>query len=223
MLKKLLDKGVSLELFELKALKDLEGSCASDANLEVVDYDKVKEDIYALMNGKNNALKFNQPKSCDGLKIMPTEGRIDFIEIKGIQSFCASLNSRKNLNVEKEINKQIANFSLEDKIEDSLHIFKQLLQIDKFEFNNNEKRTLLNNIEKNYIIVIDEEIEKDYAKQIAVNLGFLSTTSNYADQVIVKLKETVNGIQITKVTKPILISHSKIDEYYNKLQLSLAN
>lgn len=214
MLANILDKGIQLNIFELKALKNLEGSCASKANLEVIDYDNVKEKIYSLMNGQGNELKFNQPKSCDALKILPDQFRLDFIEIKGIKNFCDSLQRSAKVEVDKRIEDQIQKFSLENKIEQSLDLFKLLLQITQLEVNNDVKKAILNNALKMYIVVIDEEVEEDYAKQIAASLDFLSTASNYKKEVIIKLQESIDGIETVKISKPVLMSHSKIDQYY---------
>ncbi|WKA55516.1 hypothetical protein [Planococcus shixiaomingii] len=214
MLTNFLNKGIQLNIFELKALKNLEGSCANKANLEVIDYDKVKEKIYSLMNGPGNRLKFNQPKSCDALKILPAQFRLDFIEIKGIKDFCDNLQEKAKIEADEKIEAQVQKFNLENKIEQSLDLFKLLLQITQFEVNNTVKEEILNNALKKYIVVIDEEIEEDYAKQIAVSLDFLSTASNYKNEVIIKLQESIDGIETVKISKPVLMSHSKIDQYY---------
>lgn len=215
MLEKLLHKGISLGIFELKLIKDLPKSSASKANVEVIDYDLVKEKLYREMNG--NHFKFNQPKSCDALKIITQENRVDFIEIKGVKAFCDSLQRKEKCNVDKEIEKQISKFGLEEKIEQSFDILKLLLQIDQFEFKNSEKKWILNDTIKDYLVVIDEEIEQDYSMRIAANLDFLSTTSNYTEQVIIQLQETISGLSYIKIRKPKLISHSQLDNYYGIL------
>lgn len=217
MLTKFFEKGVTLGLFELKSLKDLEGSCASSANVEVIDYDLVKEKVYGIMNANKGSFKFNIPKSCDALKILPSEHRLDFIEIKGIKTFCEKLEERGVPNPHREMEKTVKNFSLHNKIEDSLDLLKLLLRMDKFEISNTEKEIILNEIAKNYLVVIDEEIEQDFAMRIAAGLDFLSTTSNYASQMVIKLQDSIGEINIARVSKPILLCHSQIDEYYSSV------
>ncbi|OJD62313.1 hypothetical protein [Bacillus sp. NH11B] len=222
MLKKLLEKGVTLGLFELKPLKDLDGSCASSANLEVIDYDLVKEKVYEIMNSNGMGIKFQIPKSCDALKILPNEDRLDFIEIKGIKTFCEKLAEREGCNAQREMDKQVKKFSLSSKIEDSLDLFKSLLKMDRFEITNAEKEAILGEIHKNYLVVIDEEVEQDYAMRLAAGLEFLSTTSNYKSEMVIKLQDTIDGINIAKISKPILLCHSQVDAYYESV-LGVAN
>ncbi|MGG3519768.1 hypothetical protein ABES33_07200 [Bacillus pseudomycoides] len=79
------------------------------------------------------------------------------------------------------MDKTVKKFSLHSKIEDSLDLLKLLLQMDKFEINNRDKEVILNEISQNHLIVIDEEVEQDYAMRLAAGLDFLSTTSNYVN------------------------------------------
>ncbi|PFC23506.1 hypothetical protein CN264_19045 [Bacillus cereus] len=215
MLDTFMDKGVQLGLFEIKALKDLEGSCASSASTDVIDYDLVKEKIYKDMN--SGGIKFNQPKSCDALKILPEENRLDFIEIKGIKFFCDNLKERRKCNPEREMDRAVKKFDLNTKIVQSLDLFKLLLQIEGFEIKNGDKKAILKDVRKNYLIVIDEEVEKDYAMVFGAQMDFLSKTSNYNDQMVIKLKSAVEGIDVVGVSKPILLCHSDVDAYYQSI------
>lgn len=220
MLEKLYENGSRMGLFVMMPMKDLKHSCAKDVNTEVIDYDQTKELVFESMN--NGTLKFNEMKSCDGLKIMPSIEQIDFIEIKGVKDFCEKLSlieeSETNSDSSSQkIDKQIIKFSLKEKIEQSIDILKFLLQIQAIGISKEEKKIILDTINKNYLIVIDEEIERDESKKLAATMDFLSTTSNYKDQIIVKLKDCIDGIEHMNINRPKLISQSRVDDFYREL------
>lgn len=113
MLQRLQDFGIREGFFDIKPLRELPKSCCLNAATEVIDYDKTKEIL-------SKITPINQPKSADALKILPHLDRIDFIELKGFESFIH--HNKENRDVHKQVDRQIEKFDLSTKIKDSLFI-----------------------------------------------------------------------------------------------------
>lgn len=212
MLKKLLDKGVEIELFEISALKNLDKSCAEDAEVEVIDYDLVKTKIFQGLN--NDKYRFNMLKSCDAIKIIHQEKRLDFIELKGITTFSASLREESREEAEKKIDDQLTKFDLPNKIFHSLSILSLILQMQEIQLSKKEKVEYEEEVVMDYIIVIDAEIEKEEIKKIGAMMDFLSETSDFTSEIIIRLESVLDSIKVLKVSKPLLKFQSQIDRHY---------
>ena len=76
-LNKFLELGIDKGYFTIRPLKDIDKSCCQSAEVEVIDFDSVKERLV-----KDFSAKILTPKSCDALKILPEMNRVDFIEMK---------------------------------------------------------------------------------------------------------------------------------------------
>lgn len=217
MLKKFREKGHELGFFVTMPMKDLKHSCTKDAHTPVIDFDTTKEFLYESLN--NGPFRLNLSKSCDGLKIIDSLNQLDFIEIKGISNFRKYQLAKLKTQEEKvcAIDSQIESFELQEKIDQSIDILKLILQVTLMGFTNEEKKYLLENTKKDYMIVIDEEIEQDFDKVLAISMDYLSEYSDVEDQLIIKIKENVENISHIMISKPFLIEQSEVDAYYKNL------
>jgi hypothetical protein len=193
----ILDWGSKEGWFEIVAIGKLPKTCCPNVKTEVIDFDKVEEKIRAKTS----------LKSCDALKIIPSQECLDFIELKGISEFL----DRKP--TETEIEKQVKKFGLRDKIHDSYFVFYCLLQNHPSMQKN--YRNAYQELEKNYIVVIDQKIKERGEQVLAITLQFLAETAS-ADKFIKKLEVELEGIiyEDLNINRPLLKYCEDIDSYY---------
>jgi hypothetical protein len=200
-------RGIEKGYFEVFAMKDIHKSCCTDATIEVIDFDKVKDKIV-----KEEDLV--TVKSCDCLKILPEKGRIDFIEIK---SFKALIDNFKQNDLDKAIDKQVEKFNFRKKIKDSLHILETLTR--KNDFGRTELDEIhYDNVTIHYIVLTDVNTVKNSFNYIAFSLIFLSQYStspeNFIQDKISKKLATIPKLR-PNLNTPTLKSCSEIDAYYH--------
>lgn len=198
MLEKLLAFGINNQYFDIKPLGQLEKTCCSSSQTEVIDFDKTKEMV-------SKIAQLQQPKSADALKIIPHKNRVDFIELKQFEEFIH--HHKINPGFNEELEKQIEKFNLPKKIKDSLLILSILINGKDFKCTKSES-SQYENVEKNYIIVVDINLCQNPIKDRLVTLVFLS------------MKRTIDNIPSSplenfKETK--LLNCKKIDSYYEEL------
>lgn len=212
MLNTLLENGKKIGLFEVKKLEDLDTQNRISSKVEVIDFDAVKDNIFKTFN--QHEFGFNSLKSCDAVKIIPNENRLDFIEIKGIEEFVERHSQMEIAAAIVGIDEQIEKFNLPNKIFHSLTILTIVFQIDKITLTNAQKNSFFDEVISDFIIVIDSEIEQDGIKSFEVMLEFLAETSNIKEEYIIRLEQVINGISILKIQKPLLKYNSEIDNHY---------
>lgn len=212
MLNELLENGKKIGLFEVKKLEELDTQRRITSKVEVIDFDAVKDSIFEDLN--KSKFGYNSFKSCDAVKIIPNANRLDFIEIKGIEVFCKRQSELEISATMEKIDKQIEKFNLSHKILHSRIILSLVFQLNQIGLTN-EQIKKFDEMESDYIIVIDSEIEQDGIKSLGAMLGYLAETSNIRKQFILKLEQAIEGISILKINKPILRYHSEIDNHYS--------
>ncbi|MDM8566167.1 hypothetical protein QUF74_11015 [Candidatus Halobeggiatoa sp. HSG11] len=204
-LQRMLNFGRDSGHFNIIPIGNLEKNCCPYSKTEVIDFDATKDKICKEAN-------LQTFKSCDALKVLPKLKRLDFIELKGFRQFI----KRNNPN-EKQIDKQIKKFDLVDKIIASNNIIYLLIhnknnQLEKYD------RTHYQKIEKNYIILVDIELEDNGIENIALTLNFLSETSTPIDKLIMsKLNIEITDIDanlVPSLNQPMLKSCKDIDDFY---------
>lgn len=194
-LNRLLDFGLKNKYFEYQLIKDPEDTCCSTVEIQVIDYDKTKAKIEEISLKESS---FHSTKSCDALKFMPNEGRIDFIEYKRWQAFIDNqLQSihTGNDRIERIVEK-INKFDFGSKIHDSLFLFEFLTKIGQFQMTKEEKR-LLSQIPINYIILVDINLQENPLDFIAAAFTVLGTSSSNIDfEVSNEIKKELDSIDI---------------------------
>jgi len=208
MLQRLIDFGIKENFFNMQPLGTLPKSCCTTSKTLVIDFDKTKEEI-------SEKRGFQQPKSVDALKILPDLNRIDFIELKGFQSFIN--NSKDCSNINQKITSQIEKFNLPRKIQDSIFILFALINSKEFICSKNE-RSKFDQVIKNYIIVIDIELNKDPMKDRLATLTFLSENHNLKNKMLTTFTQTIDNIpesSLENLGKPRIFSCNTIDNYYS--------
>lgn len=212
MLERLMEFGISEKYFHVKPLGQLEKSCCSNSKIAVIDYDKTKELV-------SNIAKIQQPKSADALKILPQLNRIDFIELKGFEKYIQHKKDKSDIN--KEVSNQVEKFGLTEKIRDSLFVLAFLIKLKEFECKKFE-REQYQQATKNYIIVVDIDLNENPIKDRLITLAFLSedTITHIKRKILYELKQAVDDIPFSSLEnfeKPKLFNCRKIDEYYEEL------
>ncbi len=208
-LQRLLDFGCNSDYFEIKPIGQLDKGCCPDSKTEVIDFDATKDKLCQ----ETNLQTF---KSCDALKILPELERLDFIELKGFQKFI-KYQLKSDVSNSQKIDEQIEKFDLVDKIIASNHIIYLLIHNK----NNSLKkydRAYHRTVEKNYIILVDVELEKQAIENIALTLAFLSEASTPIEkQIASKLKTKITDLDtnlVPSLNQPILKSCNNIDDFY---------
>jgi len=205
-LDRLINYGESKGLFVKKPIKDVKDSCCTKALTEVYDFDECKT-----MLSKH----LTDPKSCDGLKIMPKKGMIDFIEFKGWRKFIE--HQMKDVNEIEKIEQQINNFRLDVKITDSLLVLENLIHQADFQLKVSEKRAYLDTAKRVIILTDIEELNQSPLEQLTVTLGNLSSMPSIESRIAEKFSTEINSISgdtLKNLQKPETMTCSTIDKFY---------
>lgn len=127
-----------------------------------------------------------------------------------------------NCDVSNQIRNQVAEFRLDWKVEDSYNILLYIMFSYKFKLTI-EERELFDSVNKNYIIVVDKEIEDDAILTLDLSLTYLAETSTEKDNIdkIIAF-EMIGAIENIRpyyflICKPKLVSSIGIDEIYKAL------
>jgi hypothetical protein len=202
---KLLKYGISKKYFEIVTIGKLKESCCKKSKIEIIDFDKTKEKIV-------EEFELATLKSCDALRIMPTNKCIDFIEIKSSKDI---LNRRgKNLNV--SIEDRVNNFDFQGKIRESLIIISNIVSKNDNKFSGKE-RDMFFNIKKNYIILTDISPEENPEQNLLLNLSYLSEFSSPLSVLFKEKLDRINPDQLNNLQKPILMGCESFERYYEKV------
>ncbi|WP_322924522.1 hypothetical protein [Paenibacillus campi] len=212
MLSELLNNGTKHGIFTIVALEKLDVHRKIRAKVEVIDYDKTKELLFTEIS--KGSLSFKQLKSCDAIKIIVDDNRLDFIEIKGIKQFCETYHQLSAAEGKQKIDDQLQRFNLPKKIKDSLIILQLLMCTNEIGLNNQQKATFDEEVICDYIIVIDAEIEQDSIKSFATMMSYLADYSSFQQEYIVRLTTSLDTIEDFKIKKPVLKYHSEMDIHY---------
>jgi len=208
-------KGEQVAFFQKVRIKDIDG-CCENALTEVYDFDKCKE-LFSKIH------KLKSPKSCDALKIMIDRGAIDFIEIKGLKEFVLrQLTEGDEQNKKKKIEAQVEKLRLPVKITDSIYVLYNIMNRGSFELTVNEQRCYLQDVEKNYILVIDFDLN-DPRQLIGASLGkSVEKSKVYETSIMQMLTEKLDNIPIGSLSHPqksLIKTCSTIDKFYNNAQI----
>jgi len=212
-LKRLVEYGEGKGLFLKMPIKDVPKSCCDAAITEVYDFDECKELI-------SKAHNLNSPKSCDALKIIPTKNILDFIEFKSWKKFIEwQLDDGDE---RAKIEQQINNFRLDEKITDSILILETLINHPDFRLLKDEKRAYLDTA-KRFIILTDiEELNQRPLEQLTVTLGNLASMPSIESRIAEKFSmeiKSISGDTLKNLQKPITMTCSTIDKFYNNAQI----
>jgi hypothetical protein len=200
------NKGIEIGYFELNKIKNIETTCCSVAETEVIDFDKTKDKLVA-----SGGLVTT--KSCDCIKIRPTKQCIDLIEMK---RFVPLVENFKKKRIDLEVNKKIAKFNFTKKIEDSLVLLDILVR--KMEFEKTlEDDVFFRETKINYIVLTDVDSIHESFNYIALNFIFYAEYSdsmeNYIASEISKELTKIPNIN-HKLNSPMLKTCNEIDDYY---------
>lgn len=211
--------GIEQGYFEKKEIRNIDKTSCTSSKTEVIDFDKTKEKISQEKN-------FQETKSSDALKILPEHNRIDFIEFKSLKKFIANniYDKKKNIISEKRFDnsmkKHIHNFNFSSKISDSLFILQTIINARNFKLKKEEK-VFFEQTEKNFIILVDINLNINPIQAIAASLDLLAQTSTRFEILIAKEFQTLitkeNSSSLHNLKSPILKSCEDIDYFYNSI------
>jgi hypothetical protein len=208
-LNKLNNFGIDNDYFELKKIGNLDKSCCQNSTLDVIDFDKAKDKI---------CQKANIPslKSCDAIKFILENERIDFIELKGLSMYLnygGRTNFDPNLDTNSQITNKITGFEINRKIEESLSILKKIME----EYNGNEET--LRSVLKNFLIVTDITPSSDPIEFITITLEVLSEISTPIENICLEIFN--NEIKNTNlpnnynINQPIPLTCESLMQFYS--------
>ncbi len=189
----------------------MDKSCCIKAKTEVVDFDKVKEKLV-----KDFGLQ--TLRSCDCLKLVPFDCKLDFIEMKGMRTLVLwPQNQSSPQFLKQKIEDTIIGFDLIGKILDSWILIN--LVASRKEFSSlGDSRKLLAEVQKCLIILTDITAEENAVELIALNLQYLATFSTPIERQISELfANALDAIPeglFLNFQKPVLKSCKEIDAYY---------
>jgi hypothetical protein len=206
-----LNIGIETGYFTLSKIKNLDKTCCTDSEIEVIDFDATKEKIVAL--GKLKTIK-----SCDALIINAEKERIDFIEMKGFQKMILySKNKADSKKLKAEFEEKVKKFNFIGKIDDSIFILNMLYRLNKFNLADGKGKPLLD-VNKHLIILTDVSSETNAIERIAVDLLFLENFSTPIETLILNIVSTeldkTHKYLAHNFQQPILMTCNDIDAYY---------
>lgn len=180
--------------FQIKPLGGLDKSCCPCTKTEVIDFDATK-------NCLSRKMSIASPKSADALKIIPSLGRLDFIELKGFISYF------KYGSGSPDLGGQIEKYNFPRKVKDSLFVLDLLLQQGEFQCTD-EKRHDFNQVEKYFMLVVDIELTVDPLQDRLLSLVFLSLGNALKD---------IPSSDMDNFKGAMLLSCKQADGYYDDL------
>ena len=190
--------GLAHRWFVAMPLGELDKSCCPQAQTTVIDFDHTKTKLGRVPT----------PKSCDALKILASQQRLDFIEMKSWHEFMRR-------NPPAAIPAQISKFDLKRKITDSLGVLQDLVM----RVESNALPAYLET-DKYYIVLIDINLQQNPLQHLAISLEFLSQTATPMPQQIVQaLSKELDAMPdlVAKLHPPLLKNCLDIDAYYATL------
>lgn len=208
-LERVLQYGFEGNYFEEMEIGKIDKSCCKQSVILAIDFDKTKEIVC-------KDAKQTSYKSCDALKILIDNERIDFIEFKGLNDYL-----KRDFNPEKDYSKQIQNkvekFNLFEKIEDSLNVLNLLLRSPKFSLTKNEKK-IFREIEKNFIIVTDINSVDNGLEFLLASFEVLSETSSSIKSMVFNIwTEEVEKSDIPSnynIQRPLTFDCNSFNKFY---------
>lgn len=197
-----LDKGVEKQWFDLSTIGELGKSCCQSSKIKIIDFDKAEE-IHREKCGSASL------KSCDALKFILEEKRIDFIEMK------SSKNISKNpkIDTDSKLRKQINKFDFTTKISDSLHILTAISNQIEIGLSGKERK-LIKEIPKQAILLTDLNFEENTINTITFTFDFLANMStNIKDLLQIEI-DKLGEDNINNLLKPKLMNCREIEIFY---------
>jgi hypothetical protein len=206
-----LNIGIEIGYFTLSKIKNLDKTCCTDSDIEVIDFDATKEKIVA-------SQKLKTIKSCDALIINAKKERIDFIEMKGFQKMILYSKNRANSqDLKVEFEEKVKKFNFIGKIDDSFYILNTLYRLKEFDLSDGKSKPLLD-VKKQLIILTDVSSKTNAIERIAVDLLFLENFSTPIETQILNIVSTeldkTHKYLAHNFQQPILMTCNDIDEYY---------
>lgn len=162
-LEHLLTIGTQDKVFRLSKIKDLDKSCCTNTEMEVIDFDALKD-----KTAKEKGL--STISSCDALKILPCKNQIHFIELKGLKNYFKYPQSTN-------LSQKIREFNLEEKFYDSISLLETVTLFKNFEYKPKDRKRFLD-VHKHYVIVTDISAKNDALDFLSESLLFLENYSN---------------------------------------------
>lgn len=177
-LEKLCQQGSSLGFFEIKKISEIE--CECHQNLKVIDFDLAKNKICEYCD-------LVSLKSCDALKIIKKENRLDFIELK---TFGKVFYFVKNL---EDCEKNVRDFEIPIKVKDSFVVLRNLTQVRGFNLTSSERQEYYS-LPVNFVLAVDLDFKKDPLNSFAISLKALSIVHNSVSIPLVESMTKIIGI-----------------------------
>ncbi len=209
-LNKLYKDGHKHGFFHSSTIGQLDKSCCTLSQTEVIDFDKTKEYVVKVSS-------FVTVKSCDAIKIIASLERIDFIELKGFKQFLRFNPSSDTQKAQKQMEK----YDLLTKIYDSaVTIMNSIISSKELQYAPTERIKYID-VHKYFIIVTDISPQKNPIESIGIALDFLA---NYATPIEYQIFEMF-GEHIQNIRKDVfpnfkdtlLIPCENLDEFYEGL------
>lgn len=200
--------GQEHDFFVYTTIGELDKSCCSTSETTVIDFDKTKDFVCKKSD-------MNPISSSDALKIIANNHRLDFIEMKSFQKFI-QWQLKEDVPIDDQldkVNKQIEDFDLKSKIKGSLLILDNIAHSNKLNLTKKE-RHLLDNTEKNFIVLTDISVEENPLEFITETLDFLGQASSSIQNILKEELASINPSALHNFHQPKLKSCDDIDEFY---------
>ncbi len=158
MLHKIETFGNQKGFFQYTKIGLLNSTPVQNTKTDVIDFDKTKD---VLCKGDRH-----QPKSCDALKFVCEQNRLDFLELKSVANIV-----KYNKPIEKSI--EDIRFAIPKKIEGSNQIMKHILYHEELSLSQVEFSEY-DNCSKNFYLIVDHDISQDGFSTFYFDMVFAS-------------------------------------------------
>jgi len=158
MLSKIETFGKQEGYFQYKKIGLLNSKQVANTKTDVIDFDKTKDIFY-----KGSSY---QPSSCDALKFLSKQNRLDFLELKSVVNIV-----KYNNPIEKSL-KDIR-VAIPSKIQGSNQIMENIINHKKLDLSEEELSEYAA-CSKNFYLIVDNDISQDGLSSFYFNMVFAS-------------------------------------------------
>lgn len=189
-------------VFVRKKIKEIPQTPCKNSETIVCDLDYAKKIIVK----KYNLVSLS---SCDAIKLLKDEQRIDFIEFKSIKDI---LSDRTGIRSVDEFKRKILNLNLHQKIIDSNYLLYTIITDSAYDFKGNDRK-VYNALKKLYIIVFDYD-QITPLQRIQFLFNYMGNYYGIERMVKEAVSDKIKPADLLNISAPIIKDCQTIDPFY---------
>ncbi len=190
-------------VFVRKKIKEIPQTPCKNSETIVCDLDYAKKIIVK----KYNLVSLS---SCDAIKLLKDEQRIDFIEFKSIKDILFS--DPKGIRSVDDFKRKILNLNLHQKIIDSNYLLYTIITDSAYDFKGNDRK-VYSALKKLYIIIFDFD-QIAHLQRIQFLFNYLGNYYGIERMVKEAVSDKIKSADLLNISPPIIKNCQTIDQFY---------